>query len=71
MTQSKLMSWVECIVKTFVTGLGAVLANYFLLPVFWNLPPTLWDSVTMAIWFAGQSIILSYPIRRFFNGLGV
>ena len=65
--QSKFMSWLECGVSTLITGSAAAIANYYLLPVFWTLPPTPWGSVTMAVFFGGLSWALKYPIRRFFD----
>lgn len=67
--QSKWMSWVECGVSTAITGSVAATANYYLLPVFWTLPPTPWGAVTMSIFFGAMSWVLKYPIRRTFNAI--
>jgi hypothetical protein len=67
--QSKTMSWIECGVTTVATGSVAALANYFLLPVLWTLPPTPWGAVTMSVFFGGLSLVVKYPIRRGFNAV--
>jgi hypothetical protein len=68
--QSRRMSVVESATKMLITGSAGILTNYYLLHKFWNLPPTLFDSFTMAFWFGAQSFVLTYLIRRFFNGIG-
>ncbi len=67
--QSRRMSVIESVCKTFITGSASIVSNYFVLHIFWNLPPTLFDSFTMALWFGAQSFVLTYLIRRFFNGI--
>jgi hypothetical protein len=66
--QSKWMSWIECGVTTLATGSVAAMANYFLLPALWTLPPTVWGAVTMSVFFGALSLVVKYPIRRMFNG---
>lgn len=65
--QSKWMSWVEVCTSTGISGTLAALANYYLLPAVWTLPPTPFGSVTMAVFFAALGMATKYPIRRAFN----
>jgi hypothetical protein len=61
------MSAVEVCTTTTVSGILAALANYYLLPTVWTLPPTPVGSVTMAVFFAMLGMATKYPIRRVFN----
>lgn len=52
---------------TITTGLTAFLANYFLLGTLWTLPPTLWGSVTMTLFYGALSFVVKYIVLRIFN----
>ena len=67
--QSKFMSLVESVAQTLATGISAALANYYVLPLIWDLHPTMQGSVQMAVFFGGLSIVVKYPIRRGFNAI--
>ena len=67
--QSKTMSWIECGVTTVATSSVAAMANYYLLPVLWTLPPTVSGAVTMSVFFGALSLVVKYPIRRGFNAI--
>ena len=67
--QSKWMSFIESWTYTLVGGLLSTIANYFVLPLFWDLHPSVFGSVTMAVFFALLSFAKNYPIRRIFNAL--
>lgn len=65
--QSRLMSLVEVCTLTLAPGIAAGLSNYFVLPLIWDLHPSVSGSLSMAVYFAVLSIAIKYPIRRFFN----
>ena len=65
--QSKWMSIVEVCTTTLVSGGSAAFANYFILPLIWNLHPSGKGSFEMAVFFALLGVVTKYPIRRLFN----
>lgn len=67
--QSKKMSVFEVIFNQ-VTGLILSLVIFlYLMPVFFDVEPTIQDSLGMTIIFTITSIIRSYLVRRMFNKL--
>lgn len=67
--QSRVMSLVEVCTTTLVSGGSAALANYYVLPLFWDLHPTGKGSFEMAVFFAVLGVVTKYPIRRLFNAV--
>jgi hypothetical protein len=67
--QSRRMSAIESGVKMIITGTASTLTNFYFVLWMWPPPWTWRDSLEMAAWFGAQSFVLTYLIRRFFNGL--
>ena len=67
--QSRRMSLVEVCTTTLVSGGSAALANYFVLPLFWDLQPSPGASLEMAVFFGALGVATKYPIRRLFNAI--
>ena len=67
--QSYRRSAIETGVATVITGLVAAAMNYWLMPVTWTLPPTVRDSLEMAVVYGVVSWALKFIIRRVANAL--
>jgi hypothetical protein len=64
--QSKKASLLEAILNTLIGFWIAVLANYFLLPL-WGLAVSLTQSVEIGLLFTWIAILRGYILRRLFN----
>jgi len=67
--QSRFMSFVESIAQTLATGISAAAANYYVLPMLWDLHPSFAGSLQMSVFFGVLSIVVKYPLRRGFNAI--
>lgn len=68
MAQSRLLSLAEAVANVIVGYGVSVLANWIVLPAF-GYAVTLRDSFTIGLVFTVISLVRSYVIRRWFNGL--
>jgi hypothetical protein len=66
--QSRIESLIEAWANVLVGYLVAVAANYWLLPL-WGFPVNVQESFEIGLAFTGVSLVRSYIIRRWFNGL--
>lgn len=66
--QTRLESFIEAWANVIVGYLVAVAANYWLLPL-WGYQVTPRASFEIGLAFTGVSLVRSYIIRRWFNGL--
>lgn len=65
MQQTRIMSLVEVTTGSLIGFVVAVLANYFILPLF-GFQVKLSESFAITLMFMGISIIRGYLVRRFF-----
>lgn len=66
--QTRIESFIEAWANVLVGYLVAVAANYWLLPL-WDLAVSPRQSFEIGLAFTGVSLVRSYIIRRWFNGL--
>lgn len=65
--QSRLESFVESCVNTFIGFAINFAANWYLLPLVFGIRVTLHDNLILGALFTIISVARSYVIRRFFN----
>lgn len=66
--QSREMSLLEATVNTAVGYVVSVASNFIILPAF-GLHTTLTDNLLIGLCFTVISLVRSYALRRFFNGV--
>lgn len=65
--QSKLESFIESNINTFVGFVGSMLIWEFVVKPLWHLPTSFIDNFTITMLFTVWSIARGYGIRRYFN----
>lgn len=68
MTQSRFHSFLESLLNVAV-GFGVALASQILVFPLFNIHVPLSTNLGIGAWFTAISIVRSYVIRRWFNGL--
>lgn len=69
MAQTKFGSFVESLVNIFVGGSINWVATLLILPVLWNPASPKLSSLYLTVFYTGISMVRSYCLRRWFNGL--
>ena len=67
MTQSRLQSFLEANLNTFVGFVGSMLMWEFVIKPLWGFTTSFADSLTITCIFTVWSIVRGYCIRRYFN----
>lgn len=68
MNQSRAMSLVESFANVAVGYVVALLSQLAIFPLF-GISVTLADNLAIGAWFTAISLVRSYVLRRWFNGL--
>ena len=68
MNQSRLMSFFESFANVSVGYVVALLSQLAIFPLF-GISLTLADNMAIGAWFTAISLVRSYMLRRWFNGL--
>lgn len=66
--QTKMMSLVEATSNTVIGFFINFTANWFILPLVFNIKITIQENLLLGILFTIISVIRGYVLRRFFNG---
>jgi divalent metal cation (Fe/Co/Zn/Cd) transporter len=61
--QSKVSSFAESVVRTFIGFWVGIAGNYAILPMY-NIHPEFHINVQLTLWFTAISLVLSYCVRR-------
>ena len=67
MSQSRLQSFVEANLNTFVGFIGSMLVWGFVVEPLWGFSTSFLDNLSITCIFTVWSIIRGYTIRRYFN----
>lgn len=67
MTQSRLQSFLEANLNTFVGFVGSMLVWEFVIKPLWGFTTSFADNLTITCIFTVWSIVRGYCIRRYFN----
>ena len=67
MTQSRIGSFIESNVNTFVGFVGSLLIWEFVVKPLWQLDTNFLDNLAITLVFTVWSIVRGYAVRRYFN----